>query len=309
MVFTSIALCLSSCWGFSQIIDNEPWCPKGTTWVYRSISPTSNLYFKFSYRKDSVLLSKPVKVLSVDRIDYIGMPGQLVRYSKEVGKEFVYASHDSVYWYDKVHNRFSYIYPLRPSVGDYWIASNSRAYCPSDSAFPDSDTLLITSNNTYTFGNRIFQTYTTSENKKFYIGTIIANIGSFSSPFSQINPFYCSHYVDLHPVTQHGPLYTNLACYFDSIRGRIEFWGSPDNECDNIILGIEKEIHTKGFSLFPNPTSNSITVKNIQGNPIKQISIASTAGNTIYASSFLESEVNVDVSYLPSGVYTIRLFE
>lgn len=288
----------------AQIVDNVPWCPKGANWVYRSFSATSNLYFKFSYKKDSILLSKAVKVLTVDRIDYIGIPGQMVRTIKEVGKEFAYASNDSVYWYDKVNNRFSFIYSLRPSVGDYWVVGNSRAYCPNDSTFPLSDTIYVTSTKIENFGNRTFQTFYTSYDRNYQLGTIVTSIGPLTCPFPQINVDKCNF-----PKTDYGSWYVGLVCYSDSLRGIFELQESDPLECNPIVLGIANEFHSQNqaFTIFPNPVSSLVSIINLENKSIKQINIFSTLGNTVFEGTFQGSETSIDISHLNAGLYTIKI--
>lgn len=302
--FTSIAFCLFPSVAHSQIVDNEPWCPKGANWVYRSFSAVSNLYYKFSYQKDSIVQSQLVKVLTVQEIEYKGIPGQLVRYAKNVGKEYVYASNDSVYWYDKVNDRFAFIYTLHPSVGDYWVVGNSRASCPNDSTFPLSDTIYVTSSKVESFGDRTFQTFYTSYDRNYQLGTILANIGPMTCPFPQINVSKC-HF----PSTDYGTWYYWLVCYSDSLRGIVKLQNSDPFECDPIVLGLENEFHPQGqmFTVYPNPANNLVSIKNLENKPIKQMSIFSTLGNIVFDGVFPGSETSIDISHLNAGLYTIKI--
>ena len=76
------------------------------------------------------------------------------------------------------------------------------------------------------------------------------------------------------------------------------------HECFYVGLNESDNFESK-FNIFPNPTSNKIKVEN-KRSEIYQLQLIDVRGNII-ANSSLESEIEIDVSLLPPGIYILRL--
>jgi len=98
------------------IVDSEPWCPTDATWIYKSFSPTSSLYYKFSYEKDTVVDAIEAKKINVNKIEYLGLQPFEGRQESHVGVEFLYERNDSIYWFDLISEVFKFIYSFIPEV-------------------------------------------------------------------------------------------------------------------------------------------------------------------------------------------------
>jgi hypothetical protein len=291
----------------SQIIqDTMPWCPPGATWLYKSCSPSSSIYFQFIYIKDTLFSNKTVKKLNVEGIQIFFGPNrnEFVRYNGLVGTEFLYNENDSIYWYDKISNDFKFIYSFSPKLNDEFIIGNSRVKCFTDPKFPKSDSIKVTKLYKDTFDNVIFDLFDTDNKSKFSLGTIVKNIGSSSAPFPQINPEFCNDY-----EPEYGICYENLICYSDSLRGTLIFWANGNEQCHfakTVIKSIEKkERHMKSI-LYPNPANNFIKVENTENIKYQSFCIYNFLGKEV----MIQKNYNeiIDISNLNNGLYFIKLY-
>ena len=286
------------------IVDNEPWCPPGATWVYRSFSQSSALYYKFQYEKDTILFSTTVKLLSVYEIHYIGFGENVTRLYNKVGQEYLYESNDSIFWYDQVNNDFSFMYKFNAQIGDFFIIENSRASCQQDASYPLSDTVFVISSYPDTSSNRIFNCNQTSYDRKFGVGAIISNIGSYNNPFPEINRMECNS-----SMAEYGEFYVWLICYSDSIRGNIQFEPDPYDNCNPLSTNIKDILNDNrsNYILFPNPSNDCIRIMNSKKLPIKKIEIYSSDGSFIFVGNNINQNSAIDISKYCNGLYFIKI--
>ncbi len=79
-----------------------------------------------------------------------------------------------------------------------------------------------------------------------------------------------------------------------------------DNVHDCFYVGLNKtDDFESNFNIFPNPASNKIKVENKSSDKY-QLQLIDIRGNII-ANSYLENEIEIDVSLLPLGIYILRL--
>lgn len=293
------------------IIDNAPWCPPGATWIYKQNSQTYDYYIKLAYEKDTVINNVNTKKLIASSISFMGIEKWQGRSENIIGYEFLAESNDSIFWYDKISHNFNFIYSFNPHLGDTIIVGNSRARCLSDSSFPLFDTLLVTSLSIDTFDNRIFNYYNTSWDRRFYLGTIISNIGSFSCPFPEISlyPNICAGFTQ----TEYSSTYANLVCYQDFIRGNIQFFNYI-NDCHAIRTGVY-ELPLQGkkdnaYLLYPNPANNMLNIVSLGNKQIQHIGIYNTSGSLMFESNEIDKiNSGIDVAHLSNGLYVIKIAE
>lgn len=283
-------------------IDTLPWCPPGATWIYRSFSATSRLYYKFSYSRDTTIDNKFSKVLSVDEIQYIGVLPTLVRTSEWVGDEYLYEENDSVYWYDKVSNDFKFIYSFNPSIGDTFIVGNSRAYCLGDTSYPHSDTFIVSSLETDTINSRILNRYNTASlTGNYTIGVIFSKIGSAPNPFPEINRFNC-----ISSTAEYGEFYEELVCYTDSLRGNLQFSNLSSEECHDISTYSpdHAKIKMDNLLVYPNPTSDELYIDQLGIFPSKYF-IYNIQGQCM-AEGEMHDQV-ISTKGLQQGIYLLKI--
>ena len=75
---------------------------------------------------------------------------------------------------------------------------------------------------------------------------------------------------------------------------------------DSVSVGIN-ELQQSKFSLYPNPSTDKITIET-STTPIKsQLSMMNLNGQEVLTRQITESKTQIDISNLPSGVYFVRL--
>jgi len=70
---------------------------------------------------------------------------------------------------------------------------------------------------------------------------------------------------------------------------------------------LDKKEDKLGVSLFPNPTSGLITIKNIGQEKIESIQIYDPLGKEVINIARNEQSTDIDLSYLKDGFYFARI--
>ncbi len=284
------------------IFDNAPWCPSGATWIYKSFSPTSNLFYKFSYEKDTLINTQNAKKIVVNSIQYFGAVPNQGRIENYAGVEFLRESNDSIFWYDFTAQTFKFIYAFNLQLGNSVPIENSRALCVGNANYPSKDTLYVTSLYVDTFGLRIFNVADFSSNK-FVLGSVVSKIGSLSNPFPEINRMECNT-----SQAEYGSFYEGLVCYSDSIRGSVQFSSISNADCFSISTKVENlSTANYGYSIFPNPSTDIVTIIQSEENLLKQISIYSIDGRIVKSENPSLKNPIIEVGNLESGVYILKI--
>ena len=152
-----------------------------------------------------------------------------------------------------------------------------------------------------TIGNRIFEVYRTSYDKKFGIGSIFNGIGSRNVPFPQINGQFCSN-----NKPEYGDTYLGISCYYDNLRGYVTF-NSPVSYCHNIATKLFETIKSVNTSIniYPNPAKDVLNIEIANNATIQIISLDGRLVKTIANMNSTNSQINV--SELSQGVYFLRI--
>jgi hypothetical protein len=80
---------------------------------------------------------------------------------------------------------------------------------------------------------------------------------------------------------------------------------NPQDECDYTV-GIETEIASNEFSIYPNPAQEVLTIElNAAGN--KTLEITNMNGQVVEKLNFSETRNQVSISALPAGVYFVKI--
>ncbi len=89
-----------------------------------------------------------------------------------------------------------------------------------------------------------------------------------------------------------------------------ETWGTGWIDCVNIyagIVGIDDEFaNAKNISIYPNPVVN---ILNIKGENVNSCNIYSIKGNLVKTTFFKNTNNQIDISNLPSGMYLLKLMD
>ncbi len=296
------------------IVDNEPWCPPGATWIYKSFCPTCQLYYMFSYEKDTIIHSVSSKKLNVTEISFSYLGAR----RRHVGEELLYESNESIYWFDKVNNKFEFLYSFNVQANDKLVLKNSRAACWVDATYPKTDTVIVTQVFDDTIGNRIFKMYDTSKDKYFQLGRVINKIGAYGAPFPIINFDLCTlrdtscinnNCADRIPtIAEYAQFYEGFLCYKDDIRGTLPISYTNEEVCYELFTSVkEKNIEQVSyyFKIFPNPSKGEIRIET----SIKAVSfqVFDMYGRIIFSNDAVNNVI--DISSFSNGTYIIQLVD
>jgi hypothetical protein len=284
-------------------VDMQPWSPLGATWIYRASSQTSQLYFKVSYQKDTLLLGKTVKKHVISTFEYIGSPPTLLRSKdKFVRNEFLYNSQDSVFWYND--NSFQLLYVFSAITGASWTIQKSIYYSCLVSGTPNSNVLTVVRNAQLTTNSgQQFNVIDANPQPYWTIGTrIIKNIGSTRTPFPVPGNLACTL------IDGNVGLPGALDCYFDNLRGTIDFGGSGD--CQSLITKTSDlpKSDAEIFVISPNPVADNLQIRNKNFSEIESIHVFDMLGKQhLSVKNINNSRVDIDVSSLQNGMFIIVL--
>jgi hypothetical protein len=73
------------------------------------------------------------------------------------------------------------------------------------------------------------------------------------------------------------------------------------------IIGVEEISHNNGFSIYPNPSTSQITIETSTEHIPGRLSILNLSGQQLIQCLVAEPVTVVDISYLPGGVYVVRV--
>jgi len=135
-----------------------------------------------------------------------------------------------------------------------------------------------------------------SVNNQYYV---IEGIGCVNNPCFSLSPFSFETITDLTCFNNHGTtpsLSSTVGDYFNNT-----------TSC-SLTFGLEvKNIANKNeiVNIFPNPATTSLTITST--NTIKHITVTNLLGQILYICNYNTEQVEIDVAYLPSGVYFVKI--
>ncbi len=147
---------------------------------------------------------------------------------------------------------------------------------------------------------------------------------NFNSQFSILNSLGCDSTVTLNlTVNNSVTVYDTLTIgsnelpydyYGNSIEGQgnFTFEGTTSEGCDSTMhlfvivnqVGIDDVQTADGITLFPNPTSGTVTVS---GNGLERVEVMDVVGRTMLVVECQRDSEMVDLSELPQGAYVVRI--
>ncbi len=149
---------------------------------------------------------------------------------------------------------------------------------------------MVRSTQVKNYDGKSFNTQYLDGQKKWNIGnTIIKNIGSAEVPFPTISWTNCQ-------VVDGGVgACEQLECYFDSLRGSIDFSGNGN--CYGKLTSLLSSNPTiEKFEIYPNPTEDYINIESVDFN-YNLMRILNMMGQIVYVNTINgKGSLNVDVS-------------
>lgn len=73
------------------------------------------------------------------------------------------------------------------------------------------------------------------------------------------------------------------------------------------LSGIEEQGETEGINIYPNPATEKIILSSASGKGIIDVSVVNTLSQQVYRQQDLNNGTAIDISYLPSGIYYVRI--
>jgi len=283
------------------LAQSQNWFPIGATWYYnyreQQIFPAIG-YTKYTVIKDTVVDSKPSKLIIQETVRYNGdtLPTNFIIVREENSK---------VYYY--YNNTFRLMYDFTLNVGDTLAIDISSSYC--DSVSP----LIVDSiKNIYINGINLRVQYV--KGIYYYSGVWQGLVDTITFPIiekvgndvynNSTNSFF------FNPVcfVGEGFILNNLRCYIDS--NILYKGGSYYNQnlgysypCDTLIndLDVTNLSKNENIELFPNPSSDFVIIK--AGSTINFIEVYDFCGKLLNTFQPYCNNYTVNIKLYQQGVY------
>jgi len=275
-----------------KVSNCQTWAPIAAIWTYTETFASSSAvnYNIIESVKDTIINLKNCKKLHF-------LKWTCNTFSQN---EFMYEDSNRVYFYDAFWNKFNLLYDFNKLPGESWfIRVNNCSGGDNDSLMVHVDSISTILINGYS----LKVLHTRIDNGGIWVGfngRIIEKIGHEKDMFPFVSGLCDENFNN------------GLRCYDDTIIGMYQT--GLASRCDFSTVGINNYFSKNEFTIYPNPTSNDITlefqqpasieISNIQGQLIKAI-IAS--GNKTNIDHVGCSSYEVNVSALQSGVYVVKV--
>jgi len=291
---------------FGQSVDNNPWCPPDARWIYQgAATPGGGVYYVFEYEKDTTVNNIQVKKIKKKTVNYwySGPNGEISRSETYSGYELMYNSNDSVFIF--VNNAFKFLYDFSPNIGDTLPVDTTWATC-SEAGYPVKQNLVVDSIYPYVYDGISFTTiryYFDNNVQYYYYGPVIKNIGSYNDVFP-VPTYLCSGQINADYTSS-----STLLCYYDSIRGEINFRQPPQGlNCHMITTNIENQWATENlpFIMYSNPANDLLNIENVAGKSF-DYKIIDTNGKFACKKVLTVAKNLVSIEKLPDGLYILLL--
>jgi hypothetical protein len=264
---------------FAQTVE---YAPIGATW-YTTINSwdSDDIYSsKIIVEKDTIIqgiVCKKLKALNPH--DYGCGNGYL--------SQFTYKSNDTVYFYNRLSEKFHMYYDLGANVGDSWdivFINEMENRLDTLKIVVDSIRVIPLS------GHLLRNLYTSQPNVQsdnyFYSWRIIEGVGT-----DQMLPDikYCD------------PPTGSIRCFISN-ELNIHFW-DDSLPCDYTNVSVNT-IENRSISLYPNPATNFITIQS-QNNQFIVFEIRDISGMILKKGAIQDNSINV--SDFDQGIYFVRI--
>ncbi len=287
------------------IVESQNWYPIGATWYFNKqemVSFPAHGFIKYTVVKDTLVDTKPSKLLNKEIIEYTG---KILSLSSVIVRE----ENSKVYYY--YNGVFKLMYDFTLNVGDTLDIDISRTKCDSVSPLiVDSikNLKINAANLNVQYIKGIYY------NKSEWGGqidtityTIVERVGNDLSCCPKFNFFF-------NPDCQIGEefVWSGLRCYSDSnISYEGSYWVTrfANYPCDTIIngtIGIIELIKDKyKIDIFPNPTFNYVSFKTVA--QIYKIEIYNSLGKLINSYQPTGNNFTINLKSYPVGIYFFML--
>jgi len=266
--------------------------PIGATWYYsladNSIPYPHTLlkYMKIVSTADTIIDSKTCRILEEFRTPIGNFDNNLYLSNRH----YIYFEYDKVYYYVFATESFDVLYDYSKIQQEYWLS-----YFWGNS--PDCDTVRVHAVSDTIINGHTLKSLSVSQNSCLS--------GFFYNDYPIIEVIGHLHY--LFPQSDF-PVEGPLRCYEDSVIGFYSTGLVP--YCDYIGLARINEFKEDSkINIFPNPFSQSLTIKTSEIYENVQISIFDMYGRRVFQMALgdLTNQVTLDLPVLPIGNYILKI--
>lgn len=261
------------------LINAQDFAPIGSIWHYTqgTVNPDYITYKTLESVSDTT-----IQGIECRKIVEVGSPSSTV-----VSYHYMYSENDRVFFY--ADDSFQLLYDFGANKGDTVTLGYFQTHEGNPlQMFIDSTSTIMVNNQ-----ERKIQYITCGDGMAIEFGHhVIEGIGNTSFMFPTFD------------FSFDGP----LRCYQDNNTGLFlnpfySGYGWNHQECEEILLGIEKTEDKQSISIFPNPTQSSITVRNIDR--VTAYKIITISGSVVKQGIISESS-ELSLAELSKGIYFIE---
>lgn len=253
----------------------QTWAPIGAKWTYSQ--PTINPYYT-TYTTFESVTDTTISGQSCKKITEIHRNSPT---TADTFQHFMYSGSNRIYF--RASGSWNLLYDFNVQQGDSFLVGYYNQWVKIISV----DTVLING-----FPRKRFE----------------YDAPSFTTEFSWIAIEGIGHMIDMFP-TADGQLFGPLRCYQDNVVGLYKseyYYGSTWNQdCDQIITGIDEQTDNGNLKMFPNPFSNQLTFSLTDSEPTT-VSLYNFLGQQILQQTFTNS-TTINTEQFADGIYFYEL--
>ena len=276
----------------------QSWVKEDAVWHY-DYYVTGSGFYTIELSNDTLILGKNCNKYVTKKHQFFSQPGGVYLQGPviDLPSRYTHTSGDTVFYYE--NNQFYTLFNFGASIGDQWtindVAQFPEIECNALSIVEVIDTDNIDINGT---NRRAILLKTLDGSSVGINGWVVENVGPLGSQYLFPTPNSCS---DSQTVCFEQ---YSFKCFQDS---RINLYNPSGVDCEYLLthLGIAED-NNQDFQVFPNPTTD---VVNILFNKVGThlMTLTDHSGKVILEKSLSNVKEEIDMTQLPSGIYTIRI--
>lgn len=272
-------------------VRSQSFAPVGATWHYSEhfvLPPFGISFLKLNVTKDTVIAGKPSVELNIEELC-----------GHASGLHYLHVSHDSVYFFDPEFDQFKLIYAFDALPGQFWTI-------PLKDYDNDIDTMIvhIDSISTIVINDQMLRLqYVTIFGKDYNHGELEYQWAYNDSLIERIGNFHFPIYFPLNfSIACDVSWSDGLRCYEDELIGFYHVPEEPD--CEFTYVDVH-ELQVLPLKLFPNPTSDEITIDSDFKSPLV-VQVLDLHGKI--CKTFTEKN-NISLTGLSTGIYFLKVVD
>lgn len=279
--------------GFSGFSQSPVWTKGNAVWHYGFTNVAESGYAKLWEAGDTTVQGIQCTKIVGERHSFMlsGPNGPLFESTTPLPTGIVYASNDTVFYWDGYANQFFVLYDFSAQVSDQWLLQtgvanhgcNDTSICVVDAANPVS----------MNGQNAIELTVSpTSDSPSEVIGHINSRFGAtgcYLFPF----PRWCDNQGALDIDMVHFLCFQDDSLYYNPSGGACEYY-----------LGLD-EVKLTQVSVFPNPSSGKIEL--LSETSLKTVRVMNLLGAVLKEVNSELTLQEIDLSDLPQGTYYLNI--